>query len=47
MVVFSNLRYGTHPEFWDIDHMHQRDMSEALFNLPRVLFRDGMSTAVA
>src|SRR5262249_5361375 len=40
ILVFSNLRYGTHTELWDIDHMHQRDMSQALFNAPKVLFWD-------
>ena len=46
ILVFSNLHYGTHTELWDVDHMHQRDMSEALFNVPKVLFWDVMITAV-
>src|SRR4051812_48524392 len=27
ILVFSNLRYGTHTELWDVDHMYQRDIS--------------------
>jgi hypothetical protein len=47
ILVFSNLRYGTHTELWDVDHMHQRDMSPGLFNSPKVLFWDVMITAEA
>jgi type VI secretion system (T6SS) effector Tae4 (amidase) len=47
ILVFSNLHYGTHTELWNVDHLHQRDMSLALFNCPRVLFWDVMQTAVA
>ncbi|HEY0419949.1 MAG TPA: hypothetical protein VGC80_10550, partial [Acetobacteraceae bacterium] len=47
ILVFSDLRYGTHTELWDVDHMHQRDMSPALFNSPQVLFWDVMITAAA
>lgn len=38
ILVFSNLQYGTHTELWDVDHMHQRDMSEGLFHAQKVLF---------
>jgi type VI secretion system (T6SS) effector Tae4 (amidase) len=47
ILVFSNLRYGTHTELWDGNHMHQRDMSPALFDAPKVLFWDVMITAQA
>jgi hypothetical protein len=47
ILVFSNLRLGTHTELWDVDHMHQRDMSPALFDAPKVLFWDVMITAEA
>ncbi len=47
ILVFSNLHLGTHTELWDVDHMHQRDISSALFNSPKVLFWDVMITAVA
>jgi hypothetical protein len=44
ILVFSDLRYGKHTELWDNDHMHQRDMSRALFHAPKVLFWDVMIT---
>ena len=47
ILVFSDLRYGTHTELWDVDHMNQRDMSPALFNAAKVLFWDVMITAMA
>jgi hypothetical protein len=47
VLVFSDLHYGTHTELWDVDHMHQRDMSSALFHSPKVLFWDVMITAEA
>ena len=47
IIVFSNLHLGTHTEIWDVDHMHQTDMSPALFNAPQVLFWDVMVTATA
>ena len=47
ILVFSNLGYGTHTELWDVDHMHQRDISEAVFNAAKVLFWDVMITASA
>lgn len=47
VLVFSNLHYGTHTELWDEDHMHQRDISSAVFNAPKVLFWDIMITATA
>jgi hypothetical protein len=47
ILVFSNLHYGTHTELWDVDHMHQRDISSAVFNAPKVLFWDVMITASA
>ena len=46
ILVFSNLRYGAHTELWDVDHMHQRDISPAVFNQPQVWFWDVMLTAV-
>jgi hypothetical protein len=36
-----------HTELWDVDHMHQRDMSAALFGSPTLLFWDVMITAEA
>jgi hypothetical protein len=45
ILVFSDLRYGHHTDLWDVDHVHQRDISEAVFNQPRVLFWDVMVTA--
>lgn len=47
IIVFSDLRYGAHTELWDVDHMHQRDISPGVFNSPKVLFWDVMITAVA
>ena len=47
ILVFSNLMYGTHTDLWDVDHIHQRDMSEGLFNSAKVLFWDVMITATA
>jgi Type VI secretion system (T6SS), amidase effector protein 4 len=47
ILVFSNLMYGTHTELWDVDHLHQRDISETVFNAAKVLFWDVMITAVA
>jgi hypothetical protein len=47
ILVFSDLRFGKHTELWDVDHMHQRDMSPALFDAPKVLFWDVMITAQA
>ena len=47
ILVFSDLRYGAHTELWDVGHMHQQDISERLFNSPRVLFWDVMITAMA
>lgn len=47
ILVFSDQRYGHHTELWDVDHMHQRDISSAVFNQPRVLFWDVMITATA
>ena len=47
ILVFSNNAFGAQTELWDVDHMHQRDISSALFNQPRVLFWDVMITAVA
>jgi hypothetical protein len=47
ILVFSDLHYGAHTDLWDVDHIHQRDISEALFNQPRVLFWDVMITAAA
>ena len=44
ILVFSDLHYGAHTDLWDVDHIHQRDISEALFNQPRVLFWDVMIT---
>jgi hypothetical protein len=45
ILVFSNLHLGTHTELWDVDHMHQRDISPAVFNAVQVLFWDVMITA--
>lgn len=47
ILVFSDLRYGTHTELWDVDHMHQRDIDERVFNAAKVLFWDVMITATA
>lgn len=48
ILIFRDRGYGAHTELWDQDHMHQRDMSPALFNSPnKVLFWDVMITAVA
>jgi hypothetical protein len=47
ILVFSDLGFGKHTELWDVDHMHQRDMSWALFHAPKVLFWDVMVTAEA
>jgi hypothetical protein len=47
ILVFSDLQYGMHTELWDVDHLHQRDISAAVFNQPRVLFWDVMVTAAA
>jgi len=47
ILVFSDLHYGTHTELWDVDHMHQRDISPAVFHAAKVLFWDVMMTAVA
>ena len=47
ILIFSDLRFGKHTELWDTDHMYQRDMSETLFNSPKVLFWDVMITAEA
>ena len=46
ILVFSDLHYGAHTELWDVDHMHQHDMSPTLFHKPKVLFWDVMQTAV-
>jgi hypothetical protein len=47
ILVFSNNAYGTHTELWDVDHMHQTDISRAVFDAPQVLFWDVMITATA
>jgi hypothetical protein len=47
ILVFSDLGFGKHTELWDVDHMHQRDMSQTLFHAPKVLFWDVMITAEA
>jgi hypothetical protein len=47
ILVFFDLRFGSHTELWDVDHMHQRDISTAVFNAPKVLFWDVMITAEA
>lgn len=47
ILVFSDLRYGMHTELWDVDHMHQRDISPAVFHAAKVLFWDVMVTAEA
>ena len=47
VLVFSDLHYGMHTELWDVDHMHQRDISSAVFNASKVLFWDVMITATA
>jgi Type VI secretion system (T6SS), amidase effector protein 4 len=48
ILVFSNLHYGTHTELWNVDHLHQRDITTALFNsAAKVLFWDVMLTATA
>lgn len=47
ILVFSDLGYGKHTEIWDVDHMHQRDMSPTLFHQPKVFFWDVMITEVA
>jgi hypothetical protein len=46
-LVFSDLAFGAHTELWDVDHMHQRDISTAVFNAAKVLFWDVMITAGA
>jgi hypothetical protein len=47
ILVFSDLAFGAHTELWDVDHMHQRDISPAVFNAAKVLFWDVMITAEA
>jgi hypothetical protein len=47
ILVFKDLGAGTHTELWDVDHMHQPRMSDALFDAPKVLFWDVMITATA
>ena len=47
VLVFSDLHFGMHTELWDVDHMHQHDISTAVFNASRVLFWDVMITATA
>jgi hypothetical protein len=47
ILVFFNLQYGTHTELWDVDHMHQTDISSAVFDAAKVLFWDVMITAQA
>jgi hypothetical protein len=47
ILVFSDLAFGAHTELWDVDHMHQRDISTAVFNAAKVLFWDVMITAEA
>jgi hypothetical protein len=47
ILVVSDLRYGLHTELWDVNHMHQRDISPAVFNAAKVFFWDVMITATA
>ena len=47
ILVFSDLRYGMHTELWDVDRLHQPDISPAVFNQPKVLFWDVLITADA
>lgn len=47
VLVFSDQRYGMHTELWDVDHLHQGDISAAVFDQPKVLFWDVMVTANA
>ena len=47
ILVFSDLHLGKHTELWDVDHMHQPDIVDAVFNAPQVLFWDVMITATA
>jgi hypothetical protein len=47
ILVFREGGFGKHTELWDVDHMHQRDMSQDLFLVPKVLFWDVMITATA
>ena len=47
ILVFSKPPWGEHTELWDTDHMHQRDISEHLFESCKVLFWDVMITAEA
>jgi len=47
ILVFFDLGFGSHTELWDVDHMHQRDISTGVFNAPKVLFWDVMITAAA
>jgi hypothetical protein len=47
ILVFREGGFGKHTEIWDVDHMHQRDMSQDLFLVPKVLFWDVMITATA
>jgi len=47
IIVSSNLQFGIHTELWDVGHMHQRDISSAVFHAPKVLFWDVMITAEA
>jgi hypothetical protein len=47
ILVFSEPPYGKHTELWDVDHMHQKDISSAVFDTPKVLFWDVMITAQA
>jgi hypothetical protein len=47
ILVFSDLQFGAHTELWDVDHMHQRDISQNVFQQPKVLFWDVMITATA
>ena len=47
ILVFMKGPYGLHTELWDVDHMHQRDISPAVFDAPHVYFWDVMITAMA
>jgi hypothetical protein len=47
ILVFSDLHLGKHTELWDVDHMHQGDIVDGVFNTAQVLFWDVMITAAA
>jgi hypothetical protein len=47
ILVFRDGGFGKHTEIWDVDHMHQRDISDDVFLVPKVLFWDVMITATA